>query len=137
MGDPSPTFKRAALHGGSEPEDGHRYQDRGGPRDAPNPEYRDKGNLRDGADTNPNARVHLLGGSAGYDGSAASTSEARKHQHYARPGQVSFDEGRHELATYEAKSLGRLGGEGRSSIDQLAAGVVRGMDVGLCWKGGP
>ena len=38
--------------------------------------------------TDPQAGVHMRAGSADRNGSAASTSEARKRNHYARPGQV-------------------------------------------------
>ena len=60
-------------------------------RDAPNREYRDKSILLDVTLADPQAQVHLRGGSADHDGSAASTSEARKRQRYARPGDVSID----------------------------------------------
>ena len=52
-----------------------------------------------------------------YDGSAASASEARKRQHFARPGQVSFNERSHKLATLAVESFGRLGVEGSNFID--------------------
>ena len=54
---------------------------RGRLRNAPNPEYRDKSILVDVTDSQ--AQVHLRAGSPDQDGSAVSTSEARKHQHYA------------------------------------------------------
>ena len=76
----------------------------------------------------PQAQIHLRGGSTDHDGSAASTSEARKRQHYARTGHVSFDERSHELATIAPESFGRLGLEGSKFIDQLAASVVGGRD---------
>ena len=57
-------------------------------------------------------------GSADRDGSAASTSEARKRNHYARMGQVSFDERSCKLATLAVESLGRLGNESSDLIDQ-------------------
>ena len=38
----------------------------------------------------PQAQVHLQAGSTDHDGSAASTSEARKCQRYARPGHLLF-----------------------------------------------
>ncbi|CAN0554571.1 unnamed protein product, partial [Laminaria digitata] len=41
--------------------------------------------LLDVAHAYPQAQVHLRGGSTDHDGSAASTSEVRKRQHYARP----------------------------------------------------
>ena len=94
---------------------------RGSLRDAPNREYRDKSILLDVAHADPRAQVHLRGGSADHDGSAASTSEARECQHYARPGHASFDEQSHKLATLAVESFGRLGVEGSNFIDQLAA----------------
>ena len=51
-------------------------------REAPNREYRDKSILLDVTHAHPQAQVHLRGVSADHDGSAASTSEARKRQHY-------------------------------------------------------
>ena len=74
--------------------------------------------------------MHLRGGSADHDGSAASTSEARKRQHCARPGHVSFDERSHKLATLAVESFRRLGVEGSNFIDQQAASVVGGRDGG-------
>ena len=65
---------------------------RGGLRDAPNREYREKSILLNVTRVDPQAQIHLQGGSADHDGSAASTSETRKDQHYTRPGHVSFDE---------------------------------------------
>ena len=90
-------------------------------RDAPNREYRDKSILLDVTHADSQAQVNLRGGSADRVGSAASTSEARKRQHYARPGHVSFDERSHKLATLAVKSFGRLGVEGSNFVDQLAA----------------
>ena len=60
---------------------------------------------------------------------AASTSEARKRNHYARPGQVSFDERSYKLATLAVESFGRLGKEGSELIDQVAASIVGGTDA--------
>ena len=56
--------------------------------------YRHKEILLDVTHADPQAQVHLRSGSATSDGTAAQTSEARKRRHYARPGQVSFDERR-------------------------------------------
>ena len=53
--------------------------------------YRNKGNLLDVTHADPQAQVHLRNGSATSDGTAAQASEARKRQHYARPGHVSFE----------------------------------------------
>ena len=103
---------------------------RGSLRDAPNLEYRDKSVLLDVNHADPQAQVHLRGGSADHDESSASPSEARKRQHYARPGHVSFDERSHKLATLAVESFGRLGVEGSNFIDQLAASVVGGRDGG-------
>ena len=70
----------------------------------------------------------MRAGSADRDGSAASTSEARKCSHYARPGQVSLDERSYKLATLAVESFGRLGKEGSDLIDQVAESIVGGTD---------
>ena len=69
-------------------------------------------------------------------GSAASTSEARKRNHYARDGHVSFDERSHKIVTLTVESFGRLGREGSELIDQLAKSVVGGRDGGAIAKKG-
>ena len=99
---------------------------RGGIRDAPIGEYGKKSILLDVTHADPQAQIHLRGGSADDDGSAASTSKARKRQHYARPRHVSFDERSHKLVTLAVESFGRLGVEGSKLIDQLAATVMGG-----------
>ena len=104
--------------------------ERGGLRDATSSEYRDKAVLLDVTRADPQARVHTRDGSADQDGSAASTSEARKRNHYARLGQVSFDECNHKRVTLAVESFGRLGKEGSELIDQLAASIVGGPDGG-------
>ena len=109
---------------------------RGGLRDAPNTEYRDQSILLDVTHVDPQAQVHLRGGSADHDGSAASTSEARKRQHYARPGHVSVDERGHKLATLAVESFGRLGLKRSNFIDRLAASVMWGRDGGPMTKKG-
>ena len=86
--------------------------ERGGLRDATSSEYRNKAILLDVTHTDPQARVHMRDGSADRDGSAVSTSEARKRDHHARVGQVSFNEHRHKLVTLAVESFGRLGKEG-------------------------
>eukprot|EP00904_Undaria_pinnatifida_P008873 jgi/Undpi1/5115/HiC_scaffold_19.g08467.m1 len=103
----------------------------GGLRDATAPEYRDnKSILLDVTYADPQAGVHMRAGSADRNGSAASTSEARKRNHYARPGQVSFDERSYKLATLAVESFGRLGKEGSDLIDQeVAASIVGGTDA--------
>ena len=68
-------------------------------------------------------------GSADRNGSAASTSEARKRDHYARPGQMSFDERSYELATLAVESFGRVGNEDSDLIDEVATSIVGGTDV--------
>ena len=103
---------------------------RRGLRDAPNREYTDKSSCWT-SPTQLQAQVHLRGDSADHDGSDASTSEALKRQHYARPRHVSFDERSHKLATLAVESSGRLGVEGSNFIDQRAASVVGGRD-GSC-----
>ena len=82
----------------------------------------------------PQAGVHLRAGSADQDGSAASTSEARKHNHYARVGHVSFDERSHKLITLAVESFGRFGRERSEFIDQLATSVAGGRDGGAMAK---
>ena len=93
-------------------------------RDATASEYRDKSILLGMAYADP--RVHMRAGSADRNGSAASTSEARKRHHYARPGQVSLDERSYKLTTLAVESFGRLGKEGSELIDQVAASIVEG-----------
>ena len=66
---------------------------------ASSPEYRNKRILLDVTHADPQAQVHLRNGSATSDGTAAQTSEARKRQHYARPGHVSFYERSFKLTT--------------------------------------
>ena len=68
-------------------------------------------------------------GSTNRNGSAAFTSEARKRNHYAHSGQVSFDECSYKLATLAVESFGRLGKEGSDLIDQAAASIVGGTDA--------
>ena len=101
----------------------------GGLRDATAPEYRDNLILLDVTYADPQAGVHLRAGSADRNGPAASTSEARKRNHYARPGEVSFDERGYKLATLVVESFGRLGKEGSDLIDQVAASIVGGTDA--------
>ena len=101
----------------------------GGIRDATASEYRDKSILLDVTYADPQSGVHVRAGSADRNGSAASTSEARKRNHYARPGQVSFDERSYKLATLAVESFGRLGKEGSDLIDQMAACIVGGTDA--------
>ena len=76
------------------------------------------------------AQVHLRGGNADHDGSASSTSEARKRQHCARSGRVSLDERGNKLAIFAVERFGRLGVEGSSFLDQLEANVVGGRETG-------
>ena len=101
----------------------------GGLRDATASEYRGKWTLLDVTYADPQARVHMRAGSAYRNGSAASTSKARKRNHYARPGQVSFDEHSYKLDTLAVESFGRLGKEGSDLIDQVAASIVGGTDA--------
>ena len=86
--------------------------ERGGLRDATSSVYRNKAILLDVMHADPQARVHMRDGSADRDGSAVSTSEARKRDHHGRVGQVSFNEHRHKLVTLVVESFGRLGKEG-------------------------
>lgn len=72
---------------------------------APSPECHDKTTLLSVTRADPQARVRLRGGSSDHDGSGASISEARKHQHLARPGQALFGERSHKLATVAVEML--------------------------------
>ena len=78
---------------------------RGGRSDAPNQDYREKSILLDVTHADPQAQVHRQGGRADYDGPAASTSEACKRQHYARPGHESFHERSHKLVIFSSGNL--------------------------------
>ena len=104
--------------------------EKGGLRDPTSSEYRNKAIRLDFTHADPQARVYMRDGSSDRDGSAASTSEARKRNYYARVGQASFDERNHKLITLAVESFGRLGKEGSELIDQLAASVVGGTDGG-------
>ena len=100
----------------------------GGLRDATASEYRNKSILLDAKYSDPQAGVHMLAGSANRNGSAASTSEARKDNHYARRGQAFFDERSFKLANLTVDSFGRLGKEDNDLIDQVAASITGGTD---------
>ena len=104
--------------------------ERGGLRDASASDFRHKSRLVDVTYADPQAEVHLRAGSIDQDGSAASTSEARKRNHYARGGHVSIDERSHKLVTLAVESFGRLGREGSEFVDQLATSVVGARDGG-------
>ena len=110
--------------------------ERGALRDASAPDFRHKIIPIDVTYADLQAGVHLSAGSADQDGSAASTSGARKRNHYARVGHVSFDERIHKLVTLVVESFGRLGREGIEFIDQLATSVVGGRDRGAMAKKG-
>ena len=71
-------------------------------------EHRTKGILLDVTHADPQAQVHLQNGSATNNGTAAHTSEARKRQHYARPGHVSIDKRSFKLTTLAVESFGPL-----------------------------
>ena len=109
---------------------------RGDLRDAPNREYRGKSILLDVTHAETQAQLHLRGGSADHDRSAASTSEARKRQHYARQGHVPFDEWSHKVDILALESFGRFGVSGSKSIDQLAASAEGRRDGGSMAKKG-
>ena len=82
----------------------------------------------------------MRAGSANRDGVAASKCKARKRSHYARSGQVSFDERSYKLATLAVEIFRRLGKEGSDPIDQIASIIVGGTDgsslarKGVCKK---
>ena len=110
--------------------------ERGGLRDASASDFRHKIVLIDVTYADPQSGVHLRAGSADQDGSAASTSEPRKRNHYGRIGHVSFEERSHKLVTLAVESFGRLGREGSEFIDQLAKSVAGGRDGGAMAKKG-
>ncbi len=99
-------------------------------REASEASFRHKGLLIDVTYADPQAAGHLRGGSATNDGSAASTSEARKSAHYASPGHVSFDERSFKLVPLAVESFGRLGVSGYELVDQLATSMVGGSGGG-------
>ena len=101
---------------------------------APNREYKEKSILLDVTQADPQEQVHLRGGSASHDESAASTSEARRCQHYARAGHVPSGKRSYKLLNFAMKNFGRLGVEGSNFIDQMTASVVGGRDEGP-WQG--
>ncbi|CAB1120916.1 unnamed protein product [Ectocarpus sp. CCAP 1310/34] len=103
---------------------------------ASSPAYRHKGILLDVTHADPQAQVHLRNGGATSDGTAAQASEARKRQHYARPGHVSFDERSYKLTTLALKSFGRLGEEGYEFIDELATHAAGGRHGGTMTQKG-
>lgn len=74
--------------------------------------FRHKSILIDVTYTDTQAGVHLRGERADQDGSAASTSGARKRNHSARGGQVSFDERSSMLVTIAVERYRRLGRKG-------------------------
>ena len=85
----------------------------------------------------PQAGVRLHGGNADQDASAASTSGARKRDHHARLGYVSFEERNHKLVTLAVESFEHVGREGSELIDhQLAMSVVGRRDGGVTAKKG-
>ena len=101
----------------------------GGLKDATALEDRDKSILLDVTYADPQEGVRMRAGSADRNGSAASTSEARKRNPYARPGHVFFDERSYKLATLAVESFGRLGKEGSGLMDQVAASIIGGTDA--------
>ena len=101
----------------------------GGLRHTTVSDFRDKSILLDVTYADPQAGVHMRAGSADRNGPAASTPEARKRNHYARPGQVSFDERSYKLATLAVESFGCLGKKGSDLINQVAASIVGGTDA--------
>ena len=74
-------------------------------------------------------------GSSTNDGVAAAASETRKSAHYARPGNVSFDERSFKLATLAVESFGRLGESDYKFVDQLASSIAGGVDGERALKG--
>ena len=92
--------------------------------DASIPTDRHKGLLLDRTSGDPQEKVHPRNEKADADGSAASSAEARKSAHYARPGQVPFDKRSCKVTTVAAESFERLGKGGTEFVDQLVAGAI-------------
>ena len=116
--------------------DHHQPLEAGVLRDATASEYREQSILLDVTYADPQAGVHMRAGSADRNGSAASTSEVRKHNHYARLGQVSFGERSYKLATLTVESFGCLGKEGSNLVDQVAASIIGGTDASSLARNG-
>ena len=108
----------------------------GGLRDASASDFRHKSIPIDVTCADSQAEGPLRTRSADQDGSAASTSEARKRNYYARPGHVSFDKRTHKHATIAVESFERLIREERKFMDQPATSVVGGRDRGAMTKKG-
>ena len=62
--------------------------------------------------------------------------EARKRNHYARPGHVSFDERSHKLITLAVESFGRLGREGSEFIDKREGADADGVGLSHRYRAG-
>lgn len=91
-------------------------------------EYCNTAILPDVTHANPQQAVlHIRTGMADRDGSATSTSTARKRNPYTRLRQVSLDECSHKCVHLAAESFGPLGKKTGEVIDQLAASVVGGV----------
>ena len=75
---------------------------RGDLRDAPNQEYSDESILLDVAHADPQAQVHLRGGSADQDGAAASSTTLVPNMCPATNGVIN-------LSLWQWKALGVLG----------------------------
>ena len=123
---PSSSRKRGSVHGGWEPEGGHRFQRRVGLRDETSPKYRDEAIL---LDTNPCSPKRG-------DISMAAALTAKNQlplppsRPSARPILVQDKHPSTSAATnlplFAVESFGRLGREGGGFIDQSAASVVGG-----------
>ena len=65
----------------------------------------------------PGGRLHHCNGHTNVDGSVPSSPEVLKSEHYACPGQVSFDERNYKLTTLVVESLECFGGSGIDIVD--------------------
>lgn len=95
-----------------------------GVRDAPNREHRGKSILLGVTHADSQAQAHLQTGDADRDGSAASTSGARKPRRYARRDTCRSTKRALHLPSSRWKALGALGVEGRTCLDHMAVRVV-------------
>ena len=125
---PPSSGKWSVLRRRQEPAHGHKDRE-GRLRDATSSEYSNNATHFDVTHADPQARVPMRAGSADRDGSAASTSEAPKRNHYARLGQVPSNQRSHKLVTKAVERFGPLGKEGNDFIDQLTASIVGRIDA--------
>lgn len=93
------------------------------PRSVPKQECRDKAVLLDETHVDPWVQIRKQGSRTDHDRSVGFISEARKRQHYPRPGEVPFNEYIQKLPWFLVESFGR---EGTILIDHLTENMAGG-----------